>query len=99
MDLDRPDELRALIAEFRGKDESDELMLAMVALCRSLCFATSKVIHVLDDDLTNEQGDTLTIDDLLPVAMQVVRRYATAAAVVPESVDPPPTDQPTGRPR
>ena len=88
MDVNRPDDLRALIAEFRAKDPSDELMLAVVALCRSLCFATSKVIHVLDHQLTSEQGGALTVDDLLPVAMQVVRRYATAAALNAETADP-----------
>lgn len=88
MEVDRPDDLRALVVEFREKDASDELMLAVVALCRSLCLATAKVIHVLDDHLTDEQGDALTDDELLPVAMQVVRSYATAAALNSEPADP-----------
>lgn len=80
MDVDGYDELRALVAEFQEKDDSDQLLLALVALCRSLCLATSKVLHALDDDLTVEQLDALSDEDLLPVAMQVVRLYATAAA-------------------
>ena len=80
MDVERPDDLRALVVEFRENDPSDELMLAVVALCRSLCLATAKVIHVLDDDLSDEQADALTEDELRHVAMQVVRTYATAAA-------------------
>jgi hypothetical protein len=42
MDVSAPDEVRALIAEFRLKDDSDELVLAIVALCRSLCMATQR---------------------------------------------------------
>ena len=87
MDVEGPDDLRAMIAEFRDKDESDDLMLALLALCRSLCLATSKVVNVLDHHLTNEQGDALTADELLPVALQVVRTYATAAALNSEPAD------------
>lgn len=88
MDVDRPDDLKSLIAEFREKSDSDDLMLAVVALCRSLCLATSKVIHVLDDQLTDEEGDALTDEDLLGVAMRVVRSYATAAAFSSEPASP-----------
>jgi hypothetical protein len=38
------------------------------------------LIHVLDDHLTNSQAEGLTDDELLPVAMQVVRAYAQHAA-------------------
>lgn len=74
------DELASLIREFRDKDDSEELMLAVVALCRSLCLATSKLIHVIDDHLTDAQADDLTNDELLPVALSVVRGYASTAA-------------------
>ncbi len=78
--MDATDELEALVAEFRAKDGSDDLLLAVVALCRSLCLATSKVINVLDHDLSSRQADDLTEDELLPVALEVVRKYAMSAA-------------------
>lgn len=80
MDVTATDELRDLVAEFRRKDDTDELMLAVVALCRSLCMATSRLAHVLDEDLSDAQAAELTDADLLPIAMQVVQSYATAAA-------------------
>lgn len=80
MDATAADELRDLVAEFRRKDESDELMLAVVSLCRSLCMATSTLVHVLDDHLSETQAKELTDDALLPIAMQVVRSYANSAA-------------------
>ena len=80
MDATDHDELRQLVAEFREKDGSDELMLAVVALCRSLCLVTSKVIHTLDDSLSDAQADALTDDELMPMAMEVVRSYAASAA-------------------
>lgn len=73
-------ELRSLIQEFRDKDDSDDLMLAVVALCRSLCFATSKLVHAIDEHLSNEEADALSEDELFSVALSVVRTYATAAA-------------------
>jgi hypothetical protein len=85
MDVSAHDELRDLVAEFRQKDDSDELLLAVVALCRSLCIANSTLMHVLDDELTNAQAVRLTDDELLPMAMQVVRTYAQQAARQSES--------------
>lgn len=82
------DELRALIEEFRAKDDSDELMLATVSLCRSLCFASSKLIHVIDEHLTNDQAEGLTEDELFPMALGVVRTYASAAARGAEATEP-----------
>jgi hypothetical protein len=38
------------------------------------------VVHVLDDHLSDMQADALSEDDLFPVALGVVRSYATAAA-------------------
>ena len=73
-------ELEALIDEFARKGSSDELLRAVVGLCRSLCLVTSRMVHVVDDHLTNEQALELTNDELLPMAMEVVRRYANAAA-------------------
>ena len=80
MDVSAPDELRGLVAEFREKDDSDELLLAVVALCRSLCIANATLVHVLEDELTDVQAGRLTDDELLPMAMQVVRTYAYQAA-------------------
>jgi hypothetical protein len=80
MNTDEPSELEELVAEFQAKDRSDQLLIAVVALCRSLCLATSKMIHVVDDALSDHQADALTEDDLLPVAMDVIRQYAHAAA-------------------
>ena len=80
MDAKDDHELHALVAEFRAKEESDALTLAVVALCRSLCFATSKMIHVFDDALTDAEAGCLTEDELLPIAFEVVRSYAAAAA-------------------
>jgi len=80
MHADDTDELAALIQEYRAKDDSDELMLAVVALCRSLCFATSRLVHVVDEALSDAEADALTDDELLPVALGVVRSYAGTAA-------------------
>jgi hypothetical protein len=74
------DELHALVAEFGKKDDSAELLLAVVALCRSLCLAVSKMVHLVDDELSNVQADALTEDELLPIALHVVRSYGAAAA-------------------
>ena len=80
MDAKHTSDLRALVAEFQARDDPEELLLAVVGLCRSLCLASSKLIHTLDDTLTNSEADELTDAQLLPIAMQVVQRYAAAAA-------------------
>lgn len=82
------DELASLMQEFRAKDESDELMLAVLAPCRSLCFATSKLIHVVDETLSDVDANALTDDDPFPVALDVVRGYARAAAEDAEGPSP-----------
>jgi hypothetical protein len=89
MHADETDELARLIEQFHGEDDSDELMLAVVALCRSLCFATSKLIHVIDDTLTDDEANALTDDELFPVALGVVRSYAGAAARAAEPSESP----------
>lgn len=73
-------ELDEVIDEFLAKAAPDDLLRAVVGLCRSLCLATSRMVHVIDDELTTREGDALTNDELLPVALEVVRRYAQAAA-------------------
>ena len=73
-------ELDELIEEFAAEGETDDLLRAVVQLCRSLCLVTSRMVHVVDDELTNQQAFELTHDELLPMAMEVVRRYANAAA-------------------
>lgn len=80
MHADHTDELASLIEEYRSTDDSDGLLLAVVALCRSLCLATSKLIHVVDEKLSDAEAHALTDDDLLAVALGVVRSYASAAA-------------------
>ena len=80
MEATNDDELHALVAEFRAKDDSDALMLAIVALCRALCLTTSRMIHVFEDTLTDAESAGLTEDELLPIAIEVVRTYATSAA-------------------
>ena len=77
-------ELDALVAEFLEKDDGD-LVLALVALGRSLCMATAKLIHAVDG-LSDDEIDTLTEDDLLPMALSVVRSYANAAARAAEGL-------------
>ena len=77
---DASDELEELVAEFTAKDGSEHLLLAMVALCRSLCLATSKVINVIDHHLSDGQAHDLSEEDLLPMALAVVRQYAMSAA-------------------
>ena len=74
-----PDDLEALVEEFREKDDGD-LVLALVALSRSLCMVTSKLVHVIDDDLSDEEAGNLSEDDLRPMAIAVLRSYALAAA-------------------
>ena len=74
-----PADLEALVQEFLEKDDVD-LVLALVALSRSLCLATSKLVQVLDEDLSDDQAETLSEDDLRPMAATVLRSYALAAA-------------------
>ena len=74
------EELDELIGEFSQKAGADELLRAVVALCRSLCMTTSQLVHTIDGDLTNPEVFGLTDDDLLPVAMEVIRAYGNAAA-------------------
>ncbi len=78
------DELDDLVDELRAKDDP-QLLHALIALCRTLCLATSRLIHVVDETLTDEEALRLTDDELLPVAMEVVRRYAGAVALDAES--------------
>jgi hypothetical protein len=80
------DDLAALVAELREEGDPD-LLHAVIALCRSLCLATARLIHVVDDSLTDDEALLLSDDDLLPMAMQVVRRYASAAALEAERRD------------
>ena len=80
------DDLAALVAELHEKGDPD-LLHAVIALCRSLCLATARLIHVVDDSLTDDEALLLSDDDLLPMAMQVVRRYASAAALDAERRD------------
>lgn len=84
------DELASLIEEFRDNDDSNDLMLAVVALCRSLCFATSKLVHVMDEHMTDLDANDLSEDDLFAVALGVVRSYANVAAHRAEDAAPPP---------
>ena len=74
-----PDDLEALVEEFLEKDDG-ALVLALLALSRSLCLATSKLVHVLDDDLSDDEAGGLSEDDLRPMAIAVLRSYALAAA-------------------
>ena len=70
----------SLVEEFEAKDRSGELLLAVVALCQSLCFTTAKLAHALEDQLTNEEVLDLTDGDVRAAALEVVRAYARAAA-------------------
>jgi hypothetical protein len=73
-------ELDELVAEFQSKGRSDELLLAVVALCRSLCLATARMVHALDDHLTNEQALDLTDAEVHAAAVEIVRAYARSVA-------------------
>jgi hypothetical protein len=84
MNASADDELRVLVDEFQNKDNIDELLLAVVSLCRSLCIATSTLVHVLDDHLTDDQAAQLSDDELVPVAMSIIRGYANTAAQASE---------------
>jgi hypothetical protein len=77
-----PDDLEGLVEEFLAKDDGD-LVVALVALSRALCMATTTLVHVIDDDLTDEAAGDLSDDDLRPMAIAVLRRYALAAANQP----------------
>ena len=77
-----PDDLEALVEEFLEKDDGD-LVVALVALARALCMATSKLVHVIDDKLDDTEADGLSEDQLRPMAIAVLRSYALAAANQP----------------
>src|SRR5688500_14193597 len=77
-----PDDLEALVEEFLAKDDGD-LVVALVALSRALCMATSKLVNVIDDDLSDAEASALSEEELRPMAIAVLRRYALAAANQP----------------
>jgi hypothetical protein len=73
-------ELDELVEEFEAKDRSSELLHATVALCRSLCFTTARLVHALDDQLTNEEAMDLTDAHVRAAALEVVRAYGRSLA-------------------
>ena len=89
---ERSDDLEALVEEFLEKDDGG-LVLALVALSRSLCLATSKLVHVLDEDLSDEAAEHLSEGELRPTAVALLRKYALAAAM---QSDAPKDDYPAG---
>ena len=78
MEAVSPDDLEALVEEFLEKDDGD-LVLALVALSRSLCLTTSKLVHVIDH-LSDDEARDLSETDLRPMAIAVLQSYALAAA-------------------
>lgn len=79
------DELRDLVAELR-RDHGDDLVHALVALCRSLCFTTARVVQAMDGDLSVREAAALTDDDVRNSAEQVLWSYGRSAALL---ADPP----------
>ena len=73
-------ELRDLVDEFEAKGRTDELLLAVVALCRSLIFTTARLVHALEDDLTSEEVLDLTDAEVNAAALEIVRSYARSIA-------------------
>jgi hypothetical protein len=72
-------ELDGLIAELDEDGRSAEVLLAVVELCRSLCFTTARLVHTIDDQLTNEEALDLTDADVRAAALAVLRTYARNA--------------------
>jgi hypothetical protein len=85
MNTSADDDLRALIDEFREKDEGSDLMLALVSLCRSLCITSASLVHVLDGHVSDAAAEQLTDDDVVPTGMLIIRSFASAAARASES--------------
>ena len=81
-------ELEALVEEFQRKGRSNELLLAVVALCRAMCLATARLTHALDDRLTDDEVLGLTEAEVSAAALEVLRAYARNIA--------PTSDQPNG---
>jgi hypothetical protein len=78
------DELDQLVQEFQAKGRSNELLLAVVALCRSLCFTTARLVHALDDELTAEEVVELTDADVREAALEVLRVYGRLVPAIDE---------------
>ena len=76
------DELDDLVTEFEAKGRSHEVLLAVVALCRSLCFTTARLVHAIDGQLTDEEALHLTDSDVRAAALDVLRAYARSVAPV-----------------
>jgi hypothetical protein len=77
-------ELEDLVAELQAKGRSNELLLAMIALCRSLCLTTARLAHALEDQLTDAEVLDLTDAEVRAAALEVVRAYARNAVPIGE---------------
>jgi hypothetical protein len=80
VDAQHPDELEDLVREFVGVRPPEELVTALLAMARSLCFVTARLVHTIDDLLSDDEAIALSEDEVLPVAMAVVRAYAQSVA-------------------
>ena len=78
------EELDQLVAEFQAKGRTDELLVAVVLLCRSLCFTTARLVHALDGELTDEQIVELTEIEAREAALEVLRAYARSVPMADE---------------
>ena len=74
------DELPTLVDEFLAKDNRDEIVLALVSLCRSLCISGATLVLMVDNRPSDEHAKPVTDTEVLDVAMAIVRTYATKAA-------------------
>lgn len=74
------DDLPALVRRAIDEQGAEELVLAVTALGRSLCFTAARLVHAVDDDLSDDEAVDLTDAAVRPAAIAVLQRYAAAVA-------------------
>jgi hypothetical protein len=73
-------ELDALVDRALAEQQARDLLLALVTLGRSLCYTTARLVHVIDDDLSDVAAADLTDETVRPAAMAVLQAYGRHVA-------------------
>jgi hypothetical protein len=74
------DELDELVHRALDEQPAPDLVLALVALGRSLCYTAARLVHVIDDDLSDAAAMDLTDEAVQPAAMSVLQSYGRQVA-------------------
>jgi hypothetical protein len=74
------DELDTLVHRALDEQPAPDMLLAVLALGRELCFTASRLIHLIDDDLSNADVYGLTDEELRPAVLSVLQGYGQQIA-------------------